>query len=158
MGFLKKLFAFLTDDDMFADLPEEALFNQKSHAVVFSPSEQFPSHDALIVYFLNVFEQGDYEVITLTNADEPEQFVQVKYGEKLDFNIHYPFKDNPMERLKSCEVTLPESFGLTDWDAGTYALLSGDPIVKDQVAVLVNTFFTRLLNASPGFILSGTID
>lgn len=158
MGFMKKIFEFLTDDEMINDTLDDTLLSKKSHEVLFSPSDQFHDHDDMIFHFLTVFDQGDYEFITFANAHEQDQYIQVVYGDQVEFNIHYPFKDNPEDKLKACDVILPESFRLVDWDAGAYVRFSGNRIGKVQVVNLVIILFSELLGAKPDFILSGTID
>jgi hypothetical protein len=158
MGLLKKLFGFLSRDDDLSSLPKSHLVETHQSYTMTSPSEQFPTHEALVIHCLKRFDRDLNEFITFTNENRPDHFVQVVHGENTDFNFHYPYADDPRERMQASGVFFPESFELLDWEAGTYAMYNGQRIDGTEVAEIIDALFVCLLAASPEFTLIGSIE
>lgn len=157
MGFLNTLFGFFTRDNN-SPPPVSHLVDSQHTDLMISPSRQFPTHESLIVHCLDNFDRELNEFITFTNHHRPDHFVQVVYGENTDFNFHYPFDDDPCERINLSGDIFPDSFELFDWEAGVYAMYNGQRIDGAKVAEIVDTLFVRLFKAPPEFTLTGTID
>ena|SRR5215813_3545809 len=60
-------------------------------------------------------------------------------------NMHYPFADDPVERLRVCGMRMPVGLELLEWTASSFATFSITSTSADEMAFFVDQLFTQVL-------------
>jgi hypothetical protein len=69
-------------------------------------------------------------------------WIQVLAG---SVNMHYPFANDPLERIRSCGIRMPVGLELLEWEASSFATFSVASISAGELAFFVDQLFTQVL-------------
>lgn len=130
----------------------------KKDEVLESGNESFPTAKSLIRYYLDLWDENSSQFISYHLTSNEEAFIQIIYGEDINLNITYKEEKEPLEFLTEKGVQLPEKYEVSEWEKGTYVLITGPGISKESLAELTDEMFKKLYTASENYQIKGWLE
>jgi len=123
-----------------------------------SSTSRYPTPKDVYLYLLSKYEAEGGEFVTFQQQDE-KIWVQALFSDEgTTINFSYPSDEDPNQLISKLGITFPSGYVLSGWEGQLYATFAGAKCSHSELAQTVDELFTKLLGASPNYVVDGWIE
>ena len=130
-----------------------------------SSTSQYSTPKDVYLFLLSKLEAGRTGAVSFRPKDTVGYVVVCfDYGEKRELpsevsvSIKYPYDEEPNQLISRLGISFPSGYALSAWKRRECAFFDGPRCPPSDLAETIDQLFTKLLGASPNYIVRGWIN
>ncbi len=97
--------------------------------------------------------------VTFQHKENENSWVQVLFfDKKTQVNFGYPYHEDPNRLISKQAISFPTGYALSEWEPQLNATFAGPRCSQSELANTIDELFTKLLGASPDYVVDGWIE